>query len=433
MPRGLSAEIQTAIAANTVRPVYLVYIDFVGYTFRTWSGEGDLSYNSQTWSGNGHLQALPDIPESGSLVAQPLTLQLTGKPDTLVDLSDPAVYQGKTCQVFVGFLDSLGSLPANRVYQVFGGTVSQVTFSSDAQRETWTVTVESRLVDLQRVKPARWTHEEQRSRYPLDNGLLYSSRARTSLAIFRESDVPPPGTRKIIYGQRRVATDIVFAATSGTGSRYLNLVCAIADHECEDIVQLYLDDRQVLSGGVVSGDFVGFVDYYERLGSDTQTYIPELETEVGTSIWDSTCRLRGVTYIYLRLLSSEELFGDAVPLVEVEVKGKKLYDPRTTTTVYSVNPALAVRDYLLAESGFGASSNEIDDIAIAAAANVCDSIVNTISGTEAKYTINGVIDSAERIGSNLQSIINTFFGKIIYTGGKFTLTAGLTLPAPKGG
>tara|TARA_B110001469_G_C9644117_1_gene324823 strand:- start:1331 stop:4099 length:2769 start_codon:yes stop_codon:yes gene_type:complete len=430
MSRGLSTEIKARIAAGTVRPVYLAYFDFVGYTLRTWTGEGDLAYDSQTWNGNGYLQSIPSVSESGDLVPQSVSFQLTGMPDTAVDLADPANYQGRAVELYVGFFDADGTLPATNVYKLFGGKISTVGFSSDATDEEWTVNAESRLIDLQRIKSARWTHEEQRARYAADNGLAYAVQARTAVALFRDMDVPPPASRKIIYGQRRVMGDIVFAGTSGSSSKYLNLVIAVADHECQSIEQVFIDDKALLSAGVVAGEFVGFVSYYEQLGTDAQAYISELETEVGTAIWDSDCRLRGVCYIYLRLTSSDDVFGDTLPTIEVEVKGKKLYDPRDSSTNYSTNPALALRDYLLAVSGFGAAAAEVDDSAIGAAATICAQSVSKADGSsEARYQVSGIINTAVTIGSNLDKILQTMDGLLVYAEGEFVLTAG-TYVAP---
>lgn len=496
MPRGLSSGIKTAIAADTVRPVYLVFFDFVGDAVRTWTGEGDLSYDAQTWSGDGTLQALPSITESSIIFAESVRIELSGQPDTAVDLSDPANYQGRNVEVYIGFLDAAGSLPAANVYKVFSGTMSEISFSSDANSEAWTVTAESRLVDLQRANAALWTHEEQRSRYSADTGLAYEAKARTAVALFSERDVPAPAARPIIYGQRRVSGQVVFAATSGSSSRYLNLVIAVADHECQSIEQVYINDEAVLSGGSVAGQFVDFVDYYSKLGADAQTYIAALETEVGSAIWDSDSRLRGVCYVYLRLLSSDDLFGETFPSIEVELKGKKIYDTRKSVTVdvpnedfddgtlkyweinevpdlvglvilingvittqdvgiyvdgdsgnrvffaqrnllsasdsvlvikrtYSTNAALVIRDYLLADAGFGAAAGEIDETAFEVAADVCDQLVTKADGSsEPRYRISGLIDTSQPIGANLENLIRACAGVLTYAGGQFGLQAG---------
>lgn len=426
MPRGLSTEIKAAIAAGTVYPVYLAYFDFDGGAVRTWTGQGDLSYDSQTWSGDGAVTSWPSISESVDLVANNITVDLSGQRSYAVDITDPAKYRARACEIYIGFLATDGSLPAANVYKVFSGRMAVVAYLEDGEADAYAVTAESRLVDLQKAKVSRYTHQSQLQRFAGDMGLEYAGNAQTSLFLSRGETPDKPFSRKAIYGETKVEGSIVFIATSGSGSRYLNLVVAFADHECQSIEQLYLDDRAVLSGGSVAGEFVSVVDYYPHLGTDAQTVDTNLQTEVTATVWSNDHRLRGICYVYLRILYSEDLFGDAAPRVSAKIKGKKLYDPRTTTTVYSDNAALAVRDYLLSENyGFSSGSAEVDDAAFSVAANDCDFLVTKAdAATEKRYTTNGVIDTAQPIGGNLQMLLAAMAGKLSYMGGVFSLYAG---------
>jgi hypothetical protein len=487
MPRGLSTEIKAAIAAGTVHPVYLAYFDFDGGAVRTWTGEGDLSYDSETWSGDGTVTSWPNITESVDLVANNITVELSGNASYAVDIADPDVYRARTCEIYIGFVAADGSLPSTNVYKVFSGRMAVVGFIEDGEADGYSITVESRLVDLQKAKTVRYTHQSQLQRYPggdvlssgsltvgelyevtdagtgadfsaaggpaspslndrfvatgtsvtwgspaaeltslPDMGLEYAGAAQDALFLSRGEKPDKPFSRKAIYGTTVVDGSVVFVATSGTGSRYLNLVIAFADHECDDIEQLYLDDRAVLSGGSVAGEFVDVVEYYERLGTANQAYISELETEVGSTVWDERCRLRGVCYVYVRILYSEELFGTDAPAVSARIRGKKLYDPRTTSTAFSDNAALAVRDYLLSENyGFSGGSADVDDATVSVAANDCDYLVTKAdASTEKRYTVNGVLDTALPIGENLKLLLDAMAGKVSYLGGVFSLYAG---------
>lgn len=426
MPRGLSTEIKAAIAAGTVHPVYLAYFDFDGGAVRTWTGEGDLSYDSETWNGSGIVTLWPTITESIDLVANNITIELSGNASYAVDIVDPDVYRARTCEIYIGFVASDGSLPSTNVYKVFSGRMAVVGFVEDGEADGYSVTVESRLVDLQKIKVSRYTHQSQLQRFAGDKGLEYAGNAQTSLFLSRGETPDQPFPRKAIYGNTKIEGSIVFIATSGSGSRYLNLVVSFADHESEAIDQLYLDDRAVLSGGSVAGEFVNVVDYYPHLGTDAQTVDTDLQTEVGSTVWSNDHRLRGITYVYLRILYSEELFGSEGPRVSALIRGKKLYDPRTATTVYSDNVALAVRDYLLSENyGFSGGSAEVDDASVSVAANDCDYLVTKAdASTEKRYTVNGVIDTAQPIGENLKLLLDAMAGKVSYLGGVFSLYAG---------
>jgi len=426
MPRGLSSQILTAIAADTVKPVYLAYFDFNGGAIRTWTGEGDLSYDSQTWSGDGRVSRWPVIAESMDLIANNISLELSAQHSYAVDITDPAKYRARTCEIYIGFIAADGTLPATNVVKLFSGRMAELSYTEDAAADAYTLKIESRLVDLQKIKVARYTHQTQLNRFASDAGLEYAANAQAALFISRGETPDQPFARKVIYGEAPVEGAVVFVGTSGSGSRYLNLVVAFADHECQSIEQLYLDDRAVLSGGSVAGEFVGVVNYYAHLGTDSQTVDTNLQTEVTSTVWTNNHRLRGICYAYLRIQYSQELFGDAAPRVSARIKGKKIYDPRSTSTAWSDNAALVVRDFLLSEThGFSSGSAEVNDSTASVAANDCDVLVDRADTTQEKrYTINGVLDTTQPIGENLKILLNAMAGHVSYLGGVFSLFAG---------
>lgn len=426
MPRGLSSAITARIAAENVRPVYMASFDFVDGTLRTWTGPGALSYDSQTWSSSAVVTQWPTITESVDLVASNATLELSGQYDYGFDLTDAAQYRARTCEVFVGLLESDGSLPSTNVYKIFSGRMAVVGLVQDGTLDAYSLQVESRLVDLSKAKASRYSHQTQLQRFAGDMGLEYAGGAQDSLFLSRGESPDQPFSRKVIYGTVPVPGSVVFAATSGSGSRYLNLVVAFADHECDGFEQLYLDGRVVLDGGAVAGEFVGVVDYHPHLGTDAQTYDTDLSAEVGSTVWGSTYRLRGICYVYLRILYSEELFGTEAPAVSALIRGKKLYDPRDGSTAHSANAALAIRDFLLSERyGFSSGAADVDDVALAVAANDCDYLVTTAdAGNEKRYTVNGWLDTAQPIGRNLQQLLGAMSGKLSYIAGVFALYAG---------
>jgi hypothetical protein len=87
--------------------------------------------------------------------------------------------------------------------------------------------------------------------------------------------------------------------------------------------------------------------------------------------WKETSVLRGFTYTVIRLDLRQAEFQNGLPDINVLMKGRKLYDPRTGLTQWSSNPALVALDYLTSEM----CGVDIEDIPIASyitAANVCD-------------------------------------------------------------
>lgn len=126
----------------------------------------------------------------------------------------------------------------------------------------------------------------------------------------------------------------------------------------------------------------GTDDYFEFLGrdvSDDTTSGNQYSSTVGE--WDETHTMSGLSHLWVRIKYDTATLQGAAPNIACLVKGKKLFDPRNSTTVWSDNPALAVRDYLInTVYGCRVDASEIDDEAIKAAANVCDETV-TYDGT----------------------------------------------------
>lgn len=220
-------------------------------------------------------------------------------------------------------------------------------------------------------------------------------------------------SRKVVYGRARVSGPLVLMYTTDTSSfknRILHLVVALAAHEVEEIESVFLDEDEVILDGndrATNTIFKGtgndgfvrgtqLVKVRKYLGADDQAASVDLIEDIPG--WTEDHRLRGVAYVYVRLSHSNDRFPNGIPNISAIVKGKKVYDPRTGSTAYSDNAALCIRDYLTNQRyGVGATDTEIDDATVIAAANICDENVTLKDGTTQKrYTLNGVIDTADK-------------------------------------
>lgn len=244
----------------------------------------------------------------------------------------------------------------------------------------------------------------------------------------------PVSARQIIYGQTRASGTMVYISTTGTKNEYLHLVIALAGHEVEEIGDVYFNDELALTGAgsAASGRFAGYAEIYKKLGSDTQTVETNLQTATSgltNGKWTSNHRLRGIAYLYVRLVWNEEIWVGGIPNVSAMVKGKKVYDPRTATTVYSSNAALCLRDYLTdTRLGMAMDSSEMDDTAFTAAANICDEQVQILPASpttyENRYEANGVLFTSASPDENIGKLLSAMGGLIAYSGGKIVPYAG---------
>ena len=260
----------------------------------------------------------------------------------------------------------------------------------------------------------------------------FQAEARDRLQVVRSSvDV-----RRIVYGQAMVSGPLVYAESSSIGggtNNLLNLVIALAGHEVEEIGAIYFDDELVPFGStgegvedtVSSGRFVGYASIVRHLGGAAQTADATL-VATSAGIWTTAHRLRGVAYIYLRLIWSPDVFPNGIPNIKAVVKGKKVYDPRSATTAWSDNWALCVRDYLTADYGFGCSSAEVDDTLVSAAANIADENValDATPTYQKRYTCNGTVNLADRPLDNLRALLTAGAGACVYAQGTYRLFAG---------
>jgi hypothetical protein len=144
------------------------------------------------------------------------------------------------------------------------------------------------------------------------------------------------------------------------------------------------------------------------------------------------CKQSGRAGAYVRLKYSADKFPNSVPNIQFDIKGALLFDPRTSTTVYSENPALAVRDFLTnTKYGLGASSGEINDTAVIAAANNCEESVplksggNLSGGNTYRYLCNGGFTTDQKPADILEQLLSSMAGYLTWLNGKWNIYAGV--------
>jgi hypothetical protein len=162
------------------------------------------------------------------------------------------------------------------------------------------------------------------------------------------------------------------------------------------------------------------------LGTAAQTADADLVAESGGT-WTSAHRGRGICYLYVRLKYHQDVFGQVgIPNISCVVKGKKVYDPRSATTVWSDNAALCQADFLRdATYGLAATSAQVPDSEIITAANLCDETVNiTISTTQKRYTFNGSFTSEVSPMDVLRAMTAATAGAVVWTQGRWYVRPG---------
>lgn len=228
------------------------------------------------------------------------------------------------------------------------------------------------------------------------------------------------GKLPVIYGTRRVGAQIIYMDVSDNDSRDLYVVYALSVGELEEImlktveldgVSLY-DGNRFRDGGYLGSDRSSIDNNYNPLntvsqnglgidagagsfgsnpalryryvlnahhGAATQTADPMLVASMPN--WTSAHKLNGVAYIAAHYGFDAEGIWSGIPQLTVQVRGKKVYDPRDNTQTfgtpstykYSGNPALCFLEYITNnEYGKGLTASQINMSTFSTAATVCE-------------------------------------------------------------
>jgi hypothetical protein len=240
----------------------------------------------------------------------------------------------------------------------------------------------------------------------------------------------------VVYGRRQVGITRVFLETSGSENTYLYMSAVLCEGEIESIDEVFIDDKLVtwasaLTHGTVVEVGSGDANFYKGsshiqvqafLGQDNQVSSSILSNSAN---WGTDNRLRGVAYLAFRFKWNQDIFS-SIPQVKVTLKGKKVYDPRTTTTAYSTNPALCLLDYLrnerygkgLPNSAFEANFQSFQD-----SADECETQVTPYSGGSDinVFDTNGVLDTSQKVIENVKKLLNPMRALFTYTQGVYKL------------
>lgn len=165
-----------------------------------------------------------------------------------------------------------------------------------------------------------------------------------------------------------------------------------------------------------------------HLGGTGQVADPLLVAESAGN-WTSAHVGAGVCYLYVRLEYDQEIFGQVgLPNISAVVRGRKVADPRSSTTVWTDNAALCVASWLRdAAYGLGAAAGEVPDAEVIAAANICDETIDLVAGgatTQKRYTYNGSITTDQAPRDALADLLGGMAGNCVWSQGRWLVRAG---------
>ena len=116
--------------------------------------------------------------------AKSITLELSAVDATIIALALAEPYQRRRCRVLFGLTDVTGS---TNFVEVFSGQMNVMTIQEDGQSGVISLVVDSKLVELERTKPRRYTHESQQA---AEQGAYAGDTFFSYVADLQDKDVP---------------------------------------------------------------------------------------------------------------------------------------------------------------------------------------------------------------------------------------------------
>lgn len=162
LPTGLTA----ALDDKEVSLYYAVEFLYDTAPVRLWTGYGSKTINGDDYIGVGSLLGIDGLEEVADLSARAITISLSGIDPQIVSLALQEPYQNRECIVHLGINDE-------DPVQLFSGYMNVMSITDSGDTSSINLSVESKLVRLERSSNWRYTNENHKSRYPNDTFFSY--------------------------------------------------------------------------------------------------------------------------------------------------------------------------------------------------------------------------------------------------------------------
>ena len=193
MSRDVTQTTLDLLDDSVIYPFFAVELQFDGgNVLRLWTGTGTLVFQEVEWVGTGSLLAIDTIEETSEIAAKGATLSLSGVPSEVISLALTEPYQGRQAKIYFGTFSRGVLLQEDAAYillqdgskitledrkteltEIFAGYMDQMNIDEGPETSTISLTVENKLIDLEKARTARFTNAYQKYLYPNDRGLEF--------------------------------------------------------------------------------------------------------------------------------------------------------------------------------------------------------------------------------------------------------------------
>ena len=161
-----------------------------------WTGLGDTTIDGITYIGTGNLMQISSIQETAEIQAAGATLTFSGIPADMLSLALSVPYQGRIGKIKFGLIDADNNLlqletafnmllesgidiglenpeQSNVLVDMFVGYMDQMNIDESPDTATISLSLESKLLDLDKPVIRRYNNESQKALFPNDKAFEF--------------------------------------------------------------------------------------------------------------------------------------------------------------------------------------------------------------------------------------------------------------------
>lgn len=174
MTRSIGTDFQAQLDSSTLQPFFAVSVGFDD-PLRLWTGYNTINISGDTYFPSGNLLEISAIDESADIRANGMRIALSGLDNTIISEALTEDSQGKVVKVFFGVVTTTNNetVVVDTPYQTFEGFIDTMNISEDGDKTIVTISVENKLVILERPIDRRYTDQDQKELFAGDKGLEF--------------------------------------------------------------------------------------------------------------------------------------------------------------------------------------------------------------------------------------------------------------------
>jgi hypothetical protein len=161
------------LAAKQLAPIFFFEADFSGGFARAWTGYGSIVWDAKTWLGTGQFLGFSQIDESREIQATSLSVSLSGVDPVMVATAYGDFSQGRPLKAWLGVLDVATAQVVSDPVAIFAGRMDTISDQDDGAQAVITITAESNLADLKRLRARFYTDQDQQRVFSGDRSFRY--------------------------------------------------------------------------------------------------------------------------------------------------------------------------------------------------------------------------------------------------------------------